>query len=186
MNTYAEVVIYVLQSFTKLVKFCTAKIDTPLWPNGPTGQQYLDGLTRRDKDGKPRGSWVEQVKALADIPNLIIDAEYAFEFTPEAAKEGCRYFSLGLTTDIDAFVNVMRVADAKLKGYEILVRDGDHGKELISHIPEAGWERVHFITVIVEDGMMSTWFPGPVFHPTPQEFPVDQAEWDGEWPVKRL
>ena len=174
----------ILSAIEALRVFCLSKMDVALWPNGPTGHDYWMGLSRRNADGTGRGSYVDQITMPQDIAVLASAMTDIAEFTPlKGAMPNCQYFRGTLPLGYSAVVGAISLDEALDLGLDVHVSNGVHGLELSAKSPVViGAATVVFI---IEDGMLSTWHPGPVFAPVPKEgISLLAAGWDGDWAVK--
>ena len=174
---------FVSSSIINLVNFCSRKYYSPLWNKGPTGQKYLEGLIRDKGNGHGRGSYIEGLLTFEDTIKFLMDLKW-HEFTPEAARKGCRYFAADLlqSGSTMAYIGVTTLENCRNNKWSVVERQGEHGPELITHSNQS--IKTNRVCIIVEDGMMSTWHPGNPMPETPKEIPDDPSDWEDVWPVK--
>jgi len=186
-----ELIFTIKTAINNLIRFCNEKADQPLWPNGPTGSDYLRGLVRVDEDGVNRGSFVEELTTLDKTVSYLLSLDWEEVFPPASAvKEGCRYFRASAYKRSNfAWTGIMTLEQAR-QLYPVGVVEGDHGDELVAwmvendddDIPFSTTEDIHFI---MEGDMMATWYPGPITPPIPEDFDLHaEDDWDPSWPVK--
>lgn len=174
---------FIVRSIINLTNFCSDKFDDELWPSGPTGHEYLNGLVRHKGDKHHRGSYVNGLSTLEKTFQFLMNQNW-YEFTPDCAREGCRYFAADVLESRStlAYIGVTSLDLCRKRKWAVVKRQGEHGSELITHSDER--IKTNRITIIVEDGMMSTWHPGNPMPETPKEIPDDPSEWNKNWPVK--
>ncbi|MBP9828252.1 hypothetical protein KBC55_03820 [Patescibacteria group bacterium] len=137
--------------------------------DGKTEAKHLDGLVRVNDVTGNRGSYVENISTLDDTVALLtetLEFEEKFEtdLPPTAFFFKARYFHVKLPTGLIGRTGVKLYGDLT-DNERKLVRlvDGAHGPELV--MPWQGeLEKTSDIWVIVgkEDGMLWTWYPGPI------------------------
>lgn len=179
----AHIISILRAAYVALEAFCSDKAAVALWPNGPTGQQYWQGVSRRNPDGSGRGSYVDEVKTSEDVYALINSLTSVEEFTPEVgAMAGCRYFKAAMPAGYNASIGAISLDEALDLGLAVRLVDGAHGKELVadSNVKVGALT----LTFIVEGTMLSTWYPGLTFVPMPHDVINDPTTWVGEWAVK--
>ena len=182
---------YLAKFIDNLINYCTDMLNNPLWPNGPDGETYLNGLVRVDFKGRARGSYVEGLDTLAKTIKFLKSLNWE-EFAPKVGvREGCRYYKAPLPQHMEARQNVIGMdwlIDQKL-AHQVEVVDGPHGPELawISAIESI---RASTVTIIVEGGMMSTWYPGETFAELPKGFTkqhlLEEGAYNPYWCVKLI
>lgn len=158
MNKEAKNV--VVQALDDRIAWAQEQGDTPLWPNGPSALEYVDGLTR------PTGSYVEGIETMMDLTALL--EECTFEDVTEQVKagtygdnayaEGHLYYKGRMPiryVGVQAVVVAENLSDKDLEKVR-LVR-GAHGIELQGDIPQQRTDVIHAIVDI--DGLV-TWYPG--------------------------
>jgi len=167
----------------KLITFCNNSTEKPLWPNGPTGEEYLQGLVRVDEQGENRGSFIPGLTNLSTTLQFLLGLDWMpVVVSEEAKREGCEYYSAELEL-ASAFIGVIAMKDARALGLEVKAVGSKHGTEF--HAQSNGYlQQTTTITLIIEDGMMSTWHPGDPMPSIPREIPVNPSNWDENWPVK--
>ncbi len=156
----------VFEGLSRLADFCEKNINTELWPNGPTGEQYLQGLTRRDTEGNPIGSWVDEIFTLGDLNEFMLSLTNWEEFVPAsgAARPGCTYIKAQIPAGWTAWCGAIPHLVAEAEGLSVQRRQGLHGEELVAEYAE-GVMATNIAVFIIEDGMLSTWHPGPAMAP---------------------
>lgn len=180
--------LFIFDAIKNLFNFCNEKKDEEIFPDGPTGVQYLDGLVRIDEAGNHRGSFVEGVNTLQLTYEYLWGKVWNEIFPEEGTREGCRYFQTDLTEmpySKAAKIGVRSLASCRELNLSVNMRKGKHGLELV-HLADSDEFLIdtNIITLIVEGGMMSTWHPGPIFTEIPKEATNDPSTWDDSWPVK--
>ena len=182
---------YIAIFIDALIKFCTDKVDVALWPDGPTGEDYLNGLVRVDHKGVPRGSYVVGLDNVGKTLEFLKGLDGWEEFAPMwGMRAECRYYKARCPNHV-AFENVVALEHALKhcrKLGDIVVEDGLHGKEIVWYSEIDVYTEVDYITLIVEGGMMSTWFPGQVYAAIPHDLTRKRMleEWraNPHWSVK--
>lgn len=179
----------IIAAVEKLVDFCKAKAEDYLWPGGPTGEVYLDGLVRVKPDGSNRGSFVRGLDDLNKTVNFLKEVNFSrVEVSPEIQFGNCQYYQASLPEGFRALTGILTLAECREKGVEVEVSSsGNHGEELVASQSQELLE-THVVSAIVdEDGMLSTWYPGrfTAANPDPDhKLPADPAKWQDEWAVK--
>ena len=153
-----EIRIFIIGAINNLVNFCREKQTEPLWTNGPTGKEYINGLVRIDESGKNRGSFVPGITNIYKTIEFLQGQDW-YEVIPDNAREGCRYFQSELNTSTPAYIGVTSLGECRRMKLAVVKREGLHGPELIQH-NGGRLRKTNIITFIVKDGMMSTWHPG--------------------------
>lgn len=181
--------LFIFDAIKNLFNFCNEKKDEEIYPDGPSGVEYLDGLVRIDKAGNHRGSYVEGVNTLQLTYEYLWGKVWNEFFPEEGAREGCRYFQTDLSEmpySKTAKIGVMSLRSCRDQDLSVNMRKGKHGYELIHLASSADKSLIdtNIITLIVEGEMMSTWHPGPVFTEIPKDPSTDPSDWDNSWPVK--
>jgi hypothetical protein len=175
---------FIKNAVDNLVKFCQAKASQPLWPNGPTGDKYLQGLVRDKGQGKHRGSYIPGLDTLAKTITFLKIQDWK-ETNPVAKREGCKYYQVELPENGlgfgPAYVGVLTLAEARYKGWDIYKVAGEHGDQLVTRGKDL--LATNTITLIIEGDMMSTWHPGEPMPETPQPIPTPSTKWKDDWPV---
>lgn len=171
-----------------LLEFCKSKIGEALWPNGPTGAAYLDGLVRVDANGVNRGSYVKGLDTLDKTLDFLRGLSWQPVVpAPGTSRKGCQYYMASIPEEYLAYQGVVSLAQARKLGLVVKAVAGAHGDELVARCNFGGGEHLPFashITLIVEGGMMSTWYPGVLTAAMPKEIPLDQGKWSRHWAVK--
>lgn len=176
----------VIEAIDGLLSFCEKKSETALWPNGPTGTEYAEGLVRVKPDGSNRGSFVEGLDDLDKTVSFLKELDFKqVEVSPEVQYKKSLYFQATLPEGYRAFTGVLTVEGARKKGLDVKVIEGSHGDELQTR--GSSLSETNIISVIVDDGMMSTWYPGSftAANPDPEhKLSADPADWLEELAVK--
>jgi len=187
VEKFLEVQAFVWMAIINIVVFCMKQWKEKLWPTGPTGEEYLDGMSRRDKDGHGKGSYMVSISTWKAALQMLMRLEWA-EFWPESARAKHRYFQA--KSPISGLVGVITLRDARKLGLPVKVRNGSHGEELYTQ-SAFGYTETNIITLIVEEEMMVAWFPGDETYPMPAveqgETPasaMDPDAWNLDWAVK--
>jgi hypothetical protein len=171
-----------------LLDFCQAKKDEPLWPNGPTGEQYINGLVRVNPDGTNRGSFVEGLDTIDKTIDFLKQLEFTkVEVSPDIQFGDCHYYQASVPEGYDAFTGVLTVEEARNNGIDIKIEQGAHGDELVGVQEHGKLPRTKIISVIIDGGMLSTWYPGEFTagNPDPeQKLPTNPEHWNENWAVK--
>lgn len=157
----------IMSAMAALINFCVKNDNDELWPGGPTGADYLQGLTRRDANGEPVGSYISEVDTVADVETLFDQISLWEEFSPEDAREGCRYFKAYIPEGWTGYRGAISLAEAQAAECAVEIREGLHGRELVSKAGEP--VKANNITVILEGDMLATWHPGPPLAPLPKD-----------------
>lgn len=140
--------------------------DAPAWPNGPTRNQYVDGMCR------PTGSFVRiksnvllvnNMPALEGLFNAMgnIDAYHqTAESMPAGTwQEGHDYWFVPVPEGYDAFQAIALVKNLSESQLEtVRIRKSKHGYELQSDAIQP--VQTQFITLIADNDGLVTWFPG--------------------------
>ena len=126
----------IIKAIEKLCDFC--QVSGALWPNGPTGKQYLDGLVRVDQGGNNRGSWVNGLTSFTATLEFLIglDWKVADDVPENARRAGCEYYQAQMVFG-SGFVGVISVADARAMDLKVEAVGGKHGTEF--HAPSCGY-----------------------------------------------
>lgn len=152
-------------------ELCRKFWTVPLWRNGPIGEQYFKGLSRRDQNGNPVGSYMESIETTHQAFEFLESLSWK-EWPPDdrVKKEGCTYLRAYSTKEDGILAAVTLNEAVGFDNYEIHICEGNHGTELIAEIPfnntpvikDSVWslQRTSVITAIIEDGMLTTWHPG--------------------------
>ncbi len=180
----------VMKALEALGAHCEKNHNKPLWPNGPTGEQYWVGMSRRDPDTMaPRGSWIDTVTSAAHLYELFKTLEWE-KISPkrEVTMEGHSYYMADLrSVGANAWNMVVPLHEALSNGLTVNVKGGSHGWELIADPSKAHPDGflTGFIVAIVDDraGMLATWHPGMPLLPLPQSI-RDVVTIDPNWGVK--
>jgi hypothetical protein len=176
----------IVNAFINTLKFCFAKKNVALWPNGPTGKDYARGLVRR----QGMGSYIVGFRGLRSVRNFLADCNWRRCFPPNALRRpGCTYYVAEIPRKYNALTGVVRIRDlSRQELLRLIVVDGPHGPELrLSGDGGQGCSAVgtDVVYAIVEDGMLSTWYPGPLTAPVPADVrDVPRALWSEDWAVK--
>ncbi len=164
-----------------LIEFCQSKIETELWPSGPTGSEYLEGLVRISPEGETRGSFVEGLDTLDKTIKFLNSLSWERVTVPNSIQFGnSEYYQAVLPDGYVAFQNVIRLKDAQ---QDVNINWGKHGDELTSR-SSGGRRPTKVVSAIVEDGMLSTWYPGEFTARSPEILPDSRKEWNEDWAVK--
>jgi hypothetical protein len=144
-----------------ITKLCQKNWGVPLWPNGPTGEQYFKALSRRDSDGNPIGSYVEEIRTTEEAFEFLKSQQWN-TFSPIAGtgKPGCKYYICSpCNPPRKLIVSAISLGDAIANHLTISIKNGQHGWELVTSGNHYG-RTTDIVVAIVEDGMLSTWHPG--------------------------
>ena len=168
-----------------LVILCTKSETNEMWPGGPTGKDYLQGLVRVDSDGHGRGSYVEGLSSLNATLAYLGELEWEEVEVHDSIKFGaCKYYQAKAPSDRPAWLNIMRLGDVpNSRLNDVCVSKGAHGDEL-KMLSNGEAVRTDIISCIIEDGVMSTWYPGEFTARSPEVIPEDNREWSNHWAVK--
>ena len=175
----------VIKGLEALVLFCTENNDKPLWPSGPTGKEYLEGIVRVSPEGEARGSYVKGLDSLEKTVEFLTDLDWKqIEVSKEVQHKQSQYFQAVSPPWCECFENIARLGDVDDVD-KVQIRDGSHGDELVV-TTEGGKQPTEIISTIVEDGMMSTWYPGQFTARSPETIPLNREEWNKDWAVKLI
>ena len=175
----------IVKAIEALVSFCQAKADVRLWPKGPTGGDYLNGLVRAKTDGTHRGSFVEGLDDLDKTLNFLRGLDFQLvEVGPEIQYKQCQYYQALLPAGYHAYTGILTLGECREQGLAVYLHHGEHGDELrlvdrVKSLPETD-----VISLIIEGEMMSTWYPGSFTARSPEVIDPDPPTWSVHWAVK--
>ncbi len=168
-------------AITQLFIFCQSKLESSLWPSGPTGEEYIDGLVRVSPDGETRGSFVNGLDTIDKTIAFLNSLSWEKVNVSDSIQFGrSEYYQAVLPDEYVAFQNVVCLKDTQ---QDVIINSGKHGDELITMTAD-GRRPTKVVSAIVEDDMLSTWYPGDFTALSPKVLPLSRKEWDDEWAVK--
>ena len=159
----------------------------PLWPEGPTGEQYMDGIVRYKGEGDTRGSYVVGLDSYGKTVEFLLGLYWERVQVDSTIQFGtCMYFQAQVPPGYKAIQDIMLVRDVHPKqGLEI--RKGLHGDELVLKRTDTIESFLtNKISCIIEDSMLSTWFPGDFTARSPEKIECERSEYNPYWAVKLL
>lgn len=169
MNMSVIVSNLVLQALESRTAWAAARGPEPLWPNGPTPQEYMRGFLRQQGMGSYVTYRVGQLQNLPiDTFEKLSDLFFSIaweEFVPEGAKAGHKYLRGKLPEKYTGYSGVKQLKDLDdiaLTG--VRLRRGPHGIELTMPGVDAMWVTKDVVAILDEDGLV-TWYPGQLTPP---------------------
>jgi hypothetical protein len=139
--------------------------ERPLWPNGPTAAQYIQGFVRKPGMGSYVTSQGTAMAGLAEVEEFFKTLNWV-EVVPADAKPGNRYFQAKLDDEsiYEAYeaaclLGSLNVVELKA----VRVRKGPHGLELF--VEGGSPQRTSTVTAIVDGDGLVTWYPGIITPP---------------------
>lgn len=147
-----------LMQLNKRIAWANRQKDEPMWPSGPTPQQYLDGMVRTT------GSYIMDVETMKDLKHFFSKLEEATWIPPNLlprgiATEGNKYYQTKIPIVYSGWVNMGQVSQLEEHLDQIRVVKSDHGIELQLSGQEP--TQTEIVSFIVDDDGLVTWYPGP-------------------------
>jgi hypothetical protein len=155
----------VVKALSDRQKWAYRQGDAPLWPNGPTAIDYVNGLVRKPGMGSYVLSSGVQMENLYQVEELFSTLNWV-EHHPVDPKPGNTYYQAKIDDEsiFSAFqgaclLGTLDVVEVKT----VRVRKGPHGLEL--YMEGGKPQRTSTITAIVDGDGLVTWHPGATTPP---------------------
>jgi hypothetical protein len=137
----------------------------PLWPNGPTPKEYVEGFARKT------GSYVERLEDMRDLRELfaVVDRNGTLKDVTEEldsvlVEAGHRYYTAEVPDGFHAWENIILIEDLTDEELPLIrLERGPHGIEADgSLLPPNRLEphRTYTLAFIEDADGLVTWYPG--------------------------
>ena len=169
----------VSDGITKIIEFCDKNADVTVMPN-TTGKEYLDGMRRIN-----RGSYVVRLNTLDKTWEFLRSLNWMPIAVPRDIQyKKCTYFQSTLPEDYSALTGIVTLAEARKLNLTVTINKGAHGDELVCGDFNGELQPTYIVSCIIEEGKMTSWYPGDFTAWSPPTIPTNPEEWNENWAVK--